>query len=75
MCCKLWPGRAMAAVGKSALLWIRSETRAPCSGVFTAWLQSVLPCVVVPGLRCWFEMNVNLGETIKLIFPGNWAIK
>ena len=65
----------MAAVGKSVLLWIWSETRVPCSGVFTAWLQSILPCIVVAGLLCWFEMNVNLGETIKLIFPGNWAIK
>lgn len=57
----------MAAVGKSVLLWIRSETRALCPRVLTAWLQSVLHCTVVAGLCCWFEMNVNLGETIKLI--------
>lgn len=39
------------------------------------WLQSVLHCTAVAGLCCWFEMNVNLGETIKSIFPENSAIK
>uniref|UniRef100_A0A8C0ZMK8 Sulfotransferase n=1 Tax=Castor canadensis TaxID=51338 RepID=A0A8C0ZMK8_CASCN len=33
------------------------------------------PMAVLGYERCWFEINVNLDETIKFSDPGNWAIK
>lgn len=65
----------MVTFRKFVLLWMLNETMAACSHTFPAWPQPVLSRIsvvhstVAAGLCDWFEINVNLGEAIKLIFP------
>lgn len=59
----------MATVRKSIPLWMLSETSSV--QVFFFFFFFVMHCIVVAGFYYWLEMNVNLGEAMKLIFPGN----
>lgn len=67
----------MVTFRKFVLLWMLNETMAACFRTFPAWTQPVLSRIsvahstVAAGLCDWFEINVNLEEVIKLIFPGS----
>lgn len=65
MWCKLWPGRAMAAVGKSVLLWVRSETRAPSSRGYSQFCTVQLWLDYAVGSK-WMWIWVRLSSQYSL---------
>lgn len=64
---------AMATVRKSIHPTVDAEWDKFCPSLFFLFSFSFLSthCIVVAGFCYWREMNVNLGEAMKLIFPGN----